>query len=238
MHHPGRRSEDGILIQMCPGTENRRNAGRSVFTLCFDEEVRAKPPDTQEALRRLRLFNRKAAELGGLSFPSKAFHEDAGVSVQMEGCNVHTEKIGADRESTAAFVLTLRLFLQRKDEIEVHQIESLYRGMPVADEDKYWVTENLKELDAYLDGGDVVKIVVDGVLVTNRTILETFLYGDLAHVNAEKRSTYEKWKAGPMWLLLESKFEQIVGEVMEFVFWLARMNDESIRGLEASNEAT
>jgi hypothetical protein len=110
--------------------------------------------------------------------------------------------------------------------------------LPIPDEDKYWVTENLKDLDAYLDGRDVVKIAVDGVWVTNRMILETFLYGDLAHVNNDKRAIYEKWKAGPMNLLLESRFEQIVGEVMRFVFWLARMNDESIRGLEASNEPT
>lgn len=194
-----------------------------------------KPADEVEALRRLRLFNQKAAELSALSFPAKAFHEEAGASVRVEGSNVHVEKIGADRESTAAFALTLRLFLQPRDGIEVHQIESLYRVLTIPDEDKYWVTENLKDLDAYLDGRDVVKIAIDGVWVTNRIILETFLYGDLAHVNSDKRSIYEKWRAGPMNLLLESRFEQIVGEVMRFVFWLARMNDESIRGLESLN---
>jgi hypothetical protein len=178
------------------------------------------------------------SELSALSFPAKAFHEEAGASVRVEGSNVHIEKVGADRESTAAFALTLRLFLQPRDGIEVHQIESLYRVLPIPDEDKYWVTENLKDLDAYLDGRDVVEIAVDGVWVTNRIILETFMYGDLAHVNNDKRAIYEKWRAGPMNLLLESRFEQIVGEVMRFVFWLARMNDESIRGLEASNEPT
>jgi hypothetical protein len=197
-----------------------------------------KPQNTLEALRRLRLFNRKAEELSRLSFPGKAFHEKAGTSVRVEGSNVHIEKIGADRESTAAFALTFRLFLQPRDGIEIHQMETLYRDLPIPDEDKYWVTENLNELDAYLDGRDVVTIAVDGVPVTNRMILETFLYGDLAHVNDEKRAIYEKWRAGPASLLLESRFEQIVGEVMRFVFWLARMNEDSIRTLEGWNEAT
>jgi hypothetical protein len=74
-----------------------------------------KPADKVEALRRLRLFNQKAAELSALSFPAKAFHEESGASVRVEGSNVHIEKVGADRESTAAFALTLRLFLQPRD---------------------------------------------------------------------------------------------------------------------------
>jgi hypothetical protein len=199
--------------------------------------VQNKPADRVEALRRLGLFNQKAAELSGLSFPAKAFHEEAGASVRVEGSNVHIEKVGADRESTAAFALTLRLFLQPRDGIAVHQIETLYRDLPIPDEDKYWVAENLKELDAYLDGRDVVMIAVDGVPVTNRLILETFLYGDLAHVNDQKRAVYEKWRAGPASLLLESRFEHIVGEVMRFVFWLARMNEETIKTLVAGVES-
>lgn len=197
-----------------------------------------KAGDTSEALRRLRLFNRKAAELSKLSFLDKAFHEEAGASVSIERGKVHVEKIGADRESTAAFALTLRFFLQQRDGIEIHQIFDLYQDMPISDEDKGWVAVNLKDLDDYLDGRDAMKIIVDGVSVTNRMILETFLYGDLAHVNDEKRDEYERWKAGPMNLLLESKFEQIVGEVMRFVCWLAKMNDETIKTLEGSTTRT
>jgi hypothetical protein len=195
----------------------------------------SKPTDLMEAVRRLRLFNRKAAELTTLSFPNKAFHDDAGASVHVEGTNVHIKKVGADRESTAAFALTFRLFLQERDGIEIHQIEALYHDLPIATEDKFWVSENLKDLDSYLDGGDVMRMVIDGVPVTNRMILETFLYGDLAHINEDKRATYERWRSGPANLLLESRFEGIVGEITRFVLWLARMNDETIKTLEAAN---
>ena len=54
---------------------------------------------------------------------------------------------GCGEESTAAFVLGFRLFLQPRDGIMLGQIEELYRQMPLPSEYKYWVTENLKELN-------------------------------------------------------------------------------------------
>ena len=104
--------------------------------------------------------------------------------------------------------------------------------MPLPDEDKYWVAENLKGLNAFLESTGTPEIRVDSEKVTHRVILETFLYGDLAHANEDKRKTREIWRALPVGLLFESTFEYVVGELMRFIFWLARMNDEAIQFLE------
>jgi hypothetical protein len=47
-----------------------------------------------------------------------------------------------------------------------------------------WVSENLKELDSFLDRK--TELALNGDPITFRAVLETFLYGDQAHVNRTK----------------------------------------------------
>ena len=192
-----------------------------------------------EAIERLRLFNEKAAKLSRLSFADKAFAENAGATLHYDSelKRARLEKRGADEESTDALALTLRLFLQPRDGIQFEQIERLYQQMALPEEDKYWVTENLKDLNAFLASAGTPEIRVDGERITHRIVLETFLYGNLAHANEDKRKRLVIWKSLPVGLLLESTFEYIVGEVMRFIFWLARMNVEAIQVLEHSRNA-
>jgi hypothetical protein len=193
-----------------------------------------------QAVQRLRLFNQKAEELSRLSFASKAFAEDAGSTIDFdfEKGSVTQQKRGADRESTAALVLTLRMFLQERDGIKLEQIASVYQEMPLPAEDKFWVAENLKILNAFLDKTGVPEIAIDGEKITHRKILDTFLYGDLAHANDDKRPTYELWRSGPAALILESTFEYIVGQVLKYIYWLRNMNVEAIRVLEGQHLAS
>jgi hypothetical protein len=89
---------------------------------------------------------------------------------------------------------TLRFFLQPRDRIQLEQIEQLYRDVPLPDEDRRWVTENLGVLNAFVDRA--TEFTVDGQAITNRMVLETFVYGDHAHANDEKRAEYQKWRSG------------------------------------------
>jgi len=159
--------------------------------------------DLTDAVRRLRLFNEKAAELSSLSFASKAFAPNAGATLHIHGSEAVTEKIGADREATAALVLTLRLFVQSRDNISIKQIQSLYEDLPIDDDRKHWVRVNSATLNSILNGTDCVSIAVNGQTLTNRDILDTFMYGDLAHVDRHKRELFETIQRGPARLLLE-----------------------------------
>jgi hypothetical protein len=189
--------------------------------------------DNQETLTRLRLFNQKAQELLGYSFIDKALHKSAGVEIHFdfERGNVAARRVGADNEARAAACLVLRFFLQPRDRIEVHQIAELYQSLPVKDEDKHWVRENLKTLDAFLDRQ--TELALNSKPITYRAILETFLYGDQAHANASRRGTLETWKEiGPIYVLLENFFEYTVCETLRYIQWLAAMNVDAIKALE------
>ena len=63
-------------------------------------------------------------------------------------------------------------------------------------------------------------------------LLDTFVYGNHAHANDEKRTMYEQWRSGPLNLVLESYFEWVAGEVLRFVFWLERVNEKAIQALD------
>lgn len=193
---------------------------------------------TIEALRLLRLYNEKAQELNSYSFVGKAFHSDAGVTVHFdfEKQTAEATRIGADSEARAAACSLLRLFLQRRDGIELHQIAELYQSLTIADEDKRWVAESLKVLDEFLDRATELRHNNEPPL-TYRKILEVFLYGDLVHVNSkpndDKRSVFESWRENKVaYLVLENFFEYAVGEIISYISWLAAMNVTTITNLE------
>ena len=127
--------------------------------------------------------------------------------------------------------LVLRFFLQPRDRIELHQIAELYQQLPVPDEDRCWVLENLAIVDEFLDRP--TELALNGAPITQRAVLETFLYGDQAHANPDKKAIFETWKEiGPIHVVLENFFEFAVCEVLRYVFWLASINRDAIRMLE------
>lgn len=64
-------------------------------------------------------------------------------------------------------------------------------------------------------------------------MLETFLYGDQAHANEDKRAIFDRWKEiGPMHAVLENCFEYVVGQTTKYIVWLAAKNAEGIKALE------
>jgi hypothetical protein len=199
-----------------------------------------------EALRRLRLFNEKAEELRSYSFIEKALHKDAGVTVNFdfEHQTAETKRVGADNEARAAMCSVLRFFVQPKDGIEIHKIAELYQSLPVEDEDKHWVSENLRELDEFLAQVTVPAMSFNsGPPLTFGWIREIFLYGNLVHANAkphdDKRSVFELWRENRVvYPVLEDFFEYIAGETIRYILWLAAMNVSAIRALEQANRSS
>jgi hypothetical protein len=191
--------------------------------------------DNQEALRRLRLFNEKAQELRSFSFIQKALHKDAGVEIHFdaEKTTLEAKRVGADSEARAAMCLVFRFFVQPRDRIELHQIAELYHSLPVKDEDKHLVCDNLKVLDGFLDRKTEPELALNNNSpLTYREIIETFLYGDQAHTNADKRAIFETWKEiGPVYIVLENFFEYAVCEILRYILWLTTLNVIAIKAL-------
>ena len=193
---------------------------------------------TQDALRRLRLFNEKAHELRSYSFIEKAYHQDAGITAHFnsEKKTAEIRRVGADNEARAAMCSLLRFFIQDRDGIKLEQIAELHQTLPVPDEDRYWVSENLKELNSFLARTTGISLNNEPPLTFGR-IREIFLYGDLVHANSkpndDKRGVFESWRQNKVaFPILENFFEYTAGETIRFILWLAAMNNDAIKALE------
>lgn len=185
-----------------------------------------------EVIERLRLFNSKAAEVTQFSFWKKATHPDARATLRMSQESISSERIGADHEATSAAVLPLRFWLQPRDGIERGEIVAVYNELPIAQENLHWVNVNYGDHLRRMDGSDIMEMMVDGELLTQRVILETFVYGSFAHVNEDKRIRYEKFRSPEVKAFMEGMFEAAVCDFLLFVFWLAGMNELTIAELE------
>jgi hypothetical protein len=188
----------------------------------------------EEALRRLRLFNEKAEKLQRGGFVQKVFRKDHGVTIHFgENQPVTVEKRGADEGAIDALSLTLRFFFQKRDNISLEQISEVYEHLPVSNEDKDKARRGFHNFQSFLD--KPTGISFHGQSLTNRTILETLLYGNLAHTNDDKRRLYEDWvAAAPFDMLMEFCFEGVAAGVLQFIVEFKDFNNRTIQRLEAS----
>lgn len=194
----------------------------------------AKPAvETAEALQRLRLFNEKAEKLQRCSFIEKVFRSDHGVTIHFgEDQPLTVEKQGADEEATDALSLTLRFFFNQGDGISLSQMRKLYEALPLPDEEKRKAREAFGRYDGFLNSG--IGVVFKGNALTNWNVLETVLYGDLAHANDNKRPMFEEWReAAPFGTLVQFYYEEAVARVVQFVVACQQFNEEIIRRLES-----
>ena len=81
-------------------------------------------------------------------------------------------------------------------------------------------------------------LVIDGEKLTNRKVLETLMYGWLAHANTDKRRYYEKWvKDSPFRLIIETIFEEIIAALIGVILWFPTTNERAIQRLESTEDS-
>jgi hypothetical protein len=168
-----------------------------------------------EAIRRLRLFNLKAARLERSKFRAWYLDQDRerGHSRRLVGDVWHIQWAWPeDEEVVDAYLLTLRMFVQEDDVISVHRLPELYYALGIPPEllDKLTFARKrwLRFLRTY-------STLVSGKRrYTNEQVLDLVLYGDRAHLDLELRDRYESWysNAGSRAIL-----ETRLAEILDFV---------------------
>ena len=84
------------------------------------------------AERCLRTFNEKAAHLNGSPFLAAVNSGKTSFVWHMQpGRGIEAERNLPDRYDIDGFVLTLRMFVQFRDGISLHQVADLYDQLPV-----------------------------------------------------------------------------------------------------------
>ena len=98
---------------------------------------------------------------------------------------------GPSGEAVDAFVLTLRFFLQNNEPISIGNMSEMFADLPVPPEAKQRVGEFRESFNAFL--GRPCGININGLHPTNGTVLNTFVYGGMAHANLEKKEIFDGW---------------------------------------------
>jgi hypothetical protein len=157
---------------------------------------------TTEAVHRMRLFNEKADKLDRCSFVEKVFKKDHGFTIHFgEDQSLNVERTGADEGATDALSLTLRFFFNKKDGIAIEQMKDLYESLPIPEEEKVKARNAFVHYERILDAP--IGVNFKGTILTNWNVIETILYGDLAHANDDKRPIFEEWRsAAPFYTLV------------------------------------
>jgi hypothetical protein len=189
-----------------------------------------------EGLRRLGLFNEKAAAIRDGRFVTQVFHPRHGFTWITPGDgSMQTEWRGADVDATKALALDLRYFIwgQKRDHINLWEIRDLYESLPVNSEDKQTIRDLIDSLDETLNS---TAIVIGAEPVTWRKLLEVFMYGGLAHANDDKRRVYEFWKkTESSATLMRHNFEKIVKAMVYAICQVRLVNERIIEALESTN---
>lgn len=148
--------------------------------------------DRTAVLRSLRLFNEKAEKLSDNSFSRRVFGQESGVTISAAvGQPVVVERRGPDQESIEVFVLTLRFFMQDNEPSSLRNVGKVYDAALVSSELKARFREARQALSDYLDSETYH--ATQSRRLTNREILETFVWGGLAHANPQMKKRYDSW---------------------------------------------
>ena len=131
-----------------------------------------------------------------------------------------------------AFVLTFRLFIQDRDGLSFRAIASLYSSLPVSTELRKEIGEIRQGLNDFLDSCS--PMVVNGLTISRRELLDAWMYGEVAHLNPDKREILQSWRVAddvrPLW---QHEFETVILRVTQFVFWVRQANVRAIEELTA-----
>ncbi len=183
---------------------------------------------------RLRLFNRKAELLSQRSFFGHMVANGARVGVKWErGGGWDSSFAGPDDEAIEASVLTIRQFIQNNDPISIRNVAEAYLDASVDQE----IIDEFQEvrgwLNEYLERESNLSIS-EGSQLTNREILEMFVYGGLGHSSEPHYSRYQGVMSSPFADLAKVMFVDVLSKFMGGVNMLGTVN---LRVLEPSGSS-
>jgi hypothetical protein len=122
-----------------------------------------------------------------------------------------------------AFVLTFRLFYRDRDGLSFREIGDLYKTLPVRQELKDEVSQIRSEVRRYLDGSTLLDVF--GERISRRDLLDTWLFGEIAHLNRDKRERLRAWSVDDdVRALFQHEFEGVLLGLLQAVSWVYAWN--------------
>ncbi|MFG1691151.1 hypothetical protein ACGF5M_03165 [Gemmatimonadota bacterium] len=174
---------------------------------------------------RLRLFNQKAELLSQRSFFAHMISERTNVRLKWDkGVGWESSFTGPNDESIEASVLTIRQFMQNNDPISIRNVADAYvaAAAPEGVIDEFQKVRGW--LNDYLNRKSNISIST-GSHLTNREILEMFVYGGLGHSSEPHYSRYQELMSSPFADLVKVIFVDVLSKFMAGLDMLATVNN-------------
>lgn len=201
----------------------------------------------QEEFKILRLFNEKVDRLQNSSFAKRYGDELPEViatwqsvettrtsdkDVEMTGVVVsHLSQ--HDQDSIDAFVLTFRMFIQKSDRVSLKSLEKIYNKSWMPEEAKASFIEAKRAVDEYL-ASDIF-LEVKGESISRGFLVDTILYGGLAHSDASKESKFRKWTrsgaAGFIWV----EFVVAMKDMLKYLVFFRKLNEAVLANVASAS---
>lgn len=183
----------------------------------------------------LKLFVEKAALIRGRAF--WRFFEEGGEIAFGFGVDFATGRLrdvtftGQDEEARDALMMTLRFFLQDNESISLRNMSKLSTddaGLSAARTVGY--AQLHSEINQSLDDpAESLGREIGLPGLTRRQVLNTWLYGEIAHAKPCKRAQYQAWRRLPTFPLIEFVFASTVSSLLCTILNVAELAEAELR---------
>lgn len=182
---------------------------------------------TSEEIKILSLFNEQTKKILETGFLEELKENNLGLSfdIDFDHNTMTTNARLHDFTKLRAVLLTLRIFLQKKEPIGIINIVVLYKKMKID--------------TSYLDRLTKITTILENKLnenaftfinppPTNRQVLDTVLYGTEAHLN--QHDTFVQWtNDGHNENMVRAEFERIVEFYIYCIVVIMKLNEEILK---------
>lgn len=159
----------------------------------------------------LEVFVECVDDLLGSKYLEQARAGGLGSSISiMQGIGFVMGRSGPDRDHVKAVLLTIRLFCQNNEAVSLQNMDTLVQSLPVDQDLKERFAQSRKNFNDHLDHRPVFSYSAGIGADTNGGIFDTFLYGEFAHFNPEKRRRYKTWESQAYFNDMRSQFDLTV----------------------------
>ena len=197
--------------------------------------------DVKAQIDQLELFNEKVDEFRESSFATAIFAPDSGLSVTAVVGNMSTvERRGPTMDSIQAWAPSIRMLISKKDRISFKQMEILYANVMASNKCPENPSDLLRSVEKFLDSPlcvvtemSIVPLQINRRDLTVRSFLEQFIYGDILHLDEDKRENYVNWRSQPfIFEFALNTFCVLGARILNFALALSQKNHGVITHLE------
>ncbi len=187
-------------------------------------------------IQALNSFNERADDLHSSKFIESLIEDGLKVTLawdkRNEGIDFESTRTGPDKTAIQAFLMDYRFFIQNNDRISLRNMNGLYGSALIPDELRNEFIAKRSKLNTYLDSS--TEIEIDSVQITNRILIETFLYGTYSHFTKEEE--FKRWKSMPMiFPIMEHRFASSLVDLVNLIQEVKATNIKVLAILNSSS---